>query len=335
MDTLDSLAGASFDDVYAKDIEPELQLREADRRKALETFGLVLLAGVLLVIVEMLLLPSSTSGRFDVRAAEVWLGTLVAAGVLGYLPVRGVAKATKADVLGALCKPLGVAYEAGDFDAPSFQTFLELHLLPKPDDKSFEDHFTGERGGHAFEICEATLAQGTGRNRSIVFRGQIFRIAFPKASEGVTVVLRNSGWLNRFECPPGLARVGLEDPKFEQIFEVYGSDQVAARVILTPTFMEQVLALEAAYAGEHIRCAFVRGDLLIALEGKDRFEIGSMFTSLVDRGRIEAVARNLAAVFKLIDSFVSSGLPLDSTAGPTAGRRSRKREDGLQGRLPK
>ncbi len=236
---------------------------------------------------------------------RIWLATLVLAGFLGYLPLKGVAKAAKVDVLGALCKPLGVAYEAGGFEAPSFQTFLDLHLLPKPDAKTFEDHFTGQRGGRAFELCEATLTQGSGRSRSTVFRGQLFKISFPKASTGVTVVLRDSGWLNRFECPPGLAKVGLEDPKFEQTFEVFGSDQVESRAILTPSFMEHILTLESAYAGEHIRCAFVEGDLLIALEGQNRFEIGSMFSSLVDRRRIETVAQNLAAVFGLIDSFVA------------------------------
>jgi hypothetical protein len=305
MDVLDTLTGGSFDDVYTREIEPELRLREADRRKALGTFAIVMFAGVLLVVIESLVTSSWTHGRTAIPDPRVWAFTLALAGVIGYLPVMGVAQAAKVDVLGALCKPLGVAYELNGFEAPAFQKFLDLHLLPKPDGKAFEDHFTGQRGGRAFELCEATLTQGSGRGRSTVFQGQLFKIAFPKTFDAVTVVLRDSGWLNRFECPPGLAKVGLEDPKFEHTFEVFGSDQVEARAILTPSFMEEILALEAAYAGEHIRCAFVEGDLLIALQGKDRFEIGSMFSSLVDRGRVEAIARDLAAVFKLIDSFVA------------------------------
>ena len=49
--------------------------------------------------------------------------------------------------------------------------------------------------------------------------------------------------------PPGLRKVGLEDPHFEKIFEVFGDDQVEARAILTPVFMEELVALETAYAG--------------------------------------------------------------------------------------
>ena len=305
MATLDTLTGVPFDALYTGEIEPELTLREADRRQALVTFALVLFAGVLLVVIESLLTYSWTEGRAVLPDPRIWLATLVLAGFLGYLPLAKVAKAAKADVIGALCKPLGLAYEPSHFEAPVFQKFLDLNLLPKPDGHSFEDHFSGARGGRAFDLCEATLTRGSGRSRSTVFRGQLFKIAFPRSFLGVTVVLRDSGWLNRFECPRGLAKVGLEDPKFEQTFEVFGSDQVEARAILTPSFMEQILALEAAYSGSHIRCAFVDGDLLIAVEGQNRFEIGGIFSNLVDRGRVENIVHDLAAVFALIDSFVA------------------------------
>jgi hypothetical protein len=117
------------------------------------------------------------------------------------------------------------------------------------------------------------------------------------------VVARNSGWLNRFECPQGLQPVGLEDPVFNKAFAVFGSDQVEARVILTPAFMQQLNDLEAAYAGGHIRCGFEATELLIALEGRSRFGIGSLFTSLVDRSRVESIARDIEQVFILIDHF--------------------------------
>jgi hypothetical protein len=42
----------------------------------------------------------------------------------------------------------------------------------------------------------------------------------------------------------GLQRVQLESPEFESLFNVYSNDQVEARYIFTPTFMEQILALK-------------------------------------------------------------------------------------------
>jgi hypothetical protein len=120
------------------------------------------------------------------------------------------------------------------------------------------------------------------------------------------VVLRDSGWLNRFECPAGLKKVGLEDPRLEHIFEVFGDDQVEARAILTKAFMQALLSLEQAFAGQHLRCGFCCGDFIIAVEEPNRFEIGSLYTSLVDRGRVEHMVENLRALARMIDVFLES-----------------------------
>jgi hypothetical protein len=181
--------------------------------------------------------------------------------------------------------------------------FRSFNLLPSYSDKSFSDFFSGQRGDTRFDICEASLHQGSGKSRHLVFAGQLFSLATPRRLASQTVVLRNSGWMNRFECPHGLQKVGLEDPVFNQAFCVFGSDQVEAREILTPAFMEELNDLEKVYAGGHIRCAFDETQLLIALEGPNRFGIGGMFASLVQRQRVEAIARNLEQVFKLIDEF--------------------------------
>jgi hypothetical protein len=229
--------------------------------------------------------------------------TMVGAGVIGYLPLAGVAKRAKVSVLEALCGPLGISYSASAPDPASFPTCRTLHLLPGYTDKAFQDFFAGRRGQVDFDLCGACLHEGSGKNRHVVFQGQLFRLVTPRRLGSTTVVLRNSGWLNRFECPSGLKPVGLEDPNFNKAFAVFGGDQVEAREILTPTFMQRLNDLEAAYAGHHIRCAFTESELLIALEAPNRFEIGNMFSSLVERGRVETIARNLDEVFKLIDEF--------------------------------
>ncbi len=297
-DTMDAIGGASFDEVYQNQIEPDLEALNGGRILAVQTFGLALFGGVLLAVVEFFLLPA-------LRLPQLWLMTIVLAGLAGYIPIRRVARTAKSDVLSALCGPLGVAYQAEGFEPAAFSDFRELRLLAASDHNQFEDHFAGSRNGRAFgPLCGAKLVQGSGRSAQTVFCGQLMKLDYPRPFSGVTVVLRDNGWLNRFACPPGLAKVGLEDPRFEETFEVFGSDQVEARAILTPTFMEQLLALEGAYAGEHIRCAFVRGEAMVAIEGPKRFEMGSMFSTLMDRSRVQAIAADLNAVFRLMDSFL-------------------------------
>lgn len=302
-DVINTLQGTAFDELYTREIEPDLSQREVARREAVQTFALVLIAGLLLVVVEGLMLHSMAHVPGYVPPVQLLAATIISAAYLGYLPIRKVSRAAKADVINALCKPFNIDYRERLFDPPDLQTFRSLNMLPGFKTSRFEDHFSGARGERRFELCEANLVHGSGRNRRTVFRGQLFRISFPKAFEGTTVVLRNSGWLSRFECPSGLAKVGLVDPRFSEVFVVFGSDQVGARVVLTPTAMEQLVALETAFAGAHLRFAFTKNDVLIAIEGANRFEIGNLFSTLVDRRRVDGIAGDLSAVFRLIDSF--------------------------------
>ena len=299
------LTGEAFDRLYEASIKPELVRREGERQDAMKKFFAILACGALVVLIESGFTLAYTHGATRIPDPRIMLGTMAVAAVLAYLPLASVGRKVKLDVIAAFCGPLTLRYSPGG-EISRFDAFHELRLIEKPEDSTFEDHFEGVRTSCGFELCEARLTRGSGKERRTVFSGQLFRIAFPRRFLGTTVVLRDSGWLNRFECPSHLAKVGLEDPHFEKIFEVFGSDQVEARAILTPSFMQQLVDLEAAYKGRHIRCAFTDGDLMIALESPDRFEIGGMFSTLVDRRRVEGVAHDIGAVFRLIDSVVPS-----------------------------
>ena len=299
----DPLEGAAFDALYQARIEPELVKREAERKTAMRTF-FVGLAGVgVLVLLENLLTNSFTQGASPWVDPRILVPTILIGAFLAYLPLANVARRAKVSVICALCEPLGVSYSLSVADAPSFDNFLALNLLPRPTSKAFSDALTGRRGDADFATCEAVLHQGSGKSRTLVFRGQLFRLVTPRRLSSTTVVLRNTGWMKTFECPKGLASVGLEDPRFNQAFAVFASDQVESREVLTPSFMQQLVDLETAYAGDQIRCAFSQSELLIALECANEFEIGGMFSTLVDRSRVEGIARNIEQVFKMIDEF--------------------------------
>lgn len=299
----DPLEGSAFDEIYKARIEPELVKREAERRAAVTTFLLSVAAGGVLVFLENLMTPTLTGGHASNVDAGVAVATIAVAMFVGYRPLAAVARQVKVSILNALCEPLGVRYSLAGADGPSFETFKALNLLPNTSDTSFSDFLAGRRGEVDFTICEAVLHQGSGKNRHIAFQGQLFRLVTPRRLASTTVVLRNAGWLKSFERPAGLQSVGLEDPAFNQAFVVFGSDQVEAREILTPAFMQQLVDLETAYAAGHVRCAFCQNELLIALEGPNRFEVGNMFSTLVNRSRVESIARDIEQVFKMIDAF--------------------------------
>ena len=116
-------------------------------------------------------------------------------------------------------------------------------LVPDWDRSSFEDRLTGERNGVDFEFFEARLEErrrttdSKGRTRTrwvTVFDGQCLRFRFHKTFQGRTTLLRDAGFFNRFNRRRGMERVRLESNVFEDAFEVYSTDQVEARFLLTP-----------------------------------------------------------------------------------------------------
>lgn len=237
--------------------------------------------------------------------------------------------ALRTEVKHGLNDRLAAAFElryAPKPDSPAqFDSFRSHGLVPRSDQRSFEDHFSGEAHGAAFELYEAELKQ---RRRSrkrtyyvTVFRGVLIRIAFPRTIEGVTLITRDQGIFNaldglmRSANGRRLERIGLVDPRFERIFQVYGTDQVMARYLMTPTFMERVLALETALKGKNVRGVFDealadgfgQGELLLAAETGNLFEPGSLFKPLNMRERVQVLYRD----FELIEEIIKLVLAPD------------------------
>jgi hypothetical protein len=69
----------------------------------------------------------------------------------------------------------------------------------------------------------------------------------------------------------GLERVVLESPEFERLYDAYG-DQVEARKLLTPRVQEALVRLRE-YLGKPVWGAVRGRDLWLAVEGRDRFPV--------------------------------------------------------------
>lgn len=207
---------------------------------------------------------------------------------VGNIPVSRLARRVKTRLNTAVAGALGLRYAEKPDEPARFETFRHYGLLPSYSRRALEDHFAGARHGCDFELYEAHLEQKRRSKKRTyyvtVFRGVLIRISFPRRVEGVTVITRDQGWFNGLAAPGRsaggrkLERIGLVDPEFERIFEVYGDDQVLARYMLTPSFMERLLALEEALDGKRVRALFDehsgQGELLIAAETGNFFEIG-------------------------------------------------------------
>ncbi len=292
-----------FDLLFDQVIAPALAPYEAERRQVLARFWRRVAGGVvggLLLAVAM----SVISRELDLEGMlfTVVFVTIAAAG-FGYMPVHRFQIRCKDRALSDLARTLDMTYDHAGFEPPAIERIKALRLVDASyEDSTFEDLFAGERQGAGFQLYEARLTKGSGKNRHTVFAGQLIRIAFPKRFLGVTIVHRD---IQRWFKPQGFERVGLGASQFERIFEVFGTDQVEARFLVHPAFMERLMAVEAAMAGRNLRCAFEGGDLLVAVEGGDLFEIVDVFKPLPDRPATEKGVAELRAVLNLIDTILA------------------------------
>ncbi|WP_291842937.1 DUF3137 domain-containing protein [Maricaulis sp.] len=306
-----------FQAVWTEKLEPWLAGLEADRKRFVGRRWMWLGGGAALGGGLATVLAANNAEGMPVVMA------LVLAPLLGYVigshALHAMSKRVKAELNTTIAEALGLAYSPKPYSPSRFDRLREFGLLPSSDRRKFEDHFSGARDGCEFELYEAHLEQRRRSNKRTyyvtVFRGVIIRINFPRKVEGITVITRDAGWFNGVQSfargfgAHKLERIGLVDPTFEKAFEVYGNDQVLARYMLTPSFMERLLALETSLNGKKVRAAFDadsgEGELLIAAETGNLFEVGSMSKPLTEPGRFSRVVEELDHITGLIDLLIA------------------------------
>lgn len=306
-----SLTADGLDKLYAERVEPILRAQEQDRGTAMRKYQMrVVLGAIGAVIVG--LVAASISSKDDVWNMLIFGGFAFAmAHWWAYEPLRAVGVNAKQQSLTAIANAIGCGYKIAGFEPEALDQFNGLKLLPGCERSSYEDCFDGSYHGCNFAFYDAHLENKVrsknGSHWVTVFRGQLIRIAFPKKFLGTTIIRRDRGMFNFMQrWMSTLQRVGLGDSRLEKAFEVYASDQVEARYLIHPVFMERLLELETAFKGKDLRGAFVDVDLLIAVEGGNRFEIGSMFSNLNDIARARTIVGDLAEVMRVIDAVLTA-----------------------------
>ena len=97
-------------------------------------------------------------------------------------------------------------------------------------------------------------------------------------------------------------RVALEDPVFEKNFNVYSTNQIEARFLITTAFMQRLIKTEQKFKG-NISCHFENGEIFICInDSKDRFEI-PMDKSLVDEKTLLPVFEDLNEILELVNTL--------------------------------
>lgn len=226
---------------------------------------------------------------FQAKAVVSFIGCGLGYG-WGNAPILAAKKRVKVGINSAIAGALGLHYAHELTPGGEWEHARDFGLVPSFDRSSFEDDWSGDLGGHPFRLyeahCEERRGSGKSRRWVTVFRGAIIRIGSQRRLHGITL-LQRAGEHKSFFGLGGrkdavklgghhLGAVDMVLPAFEDVFELWSTDQVEARWLADPAYVERLVAVEQAFHGSNIRTLWIDGALIVAIESGDMFESGSI-----------------------------------------------------------
>ena len=167
---------------------------------------------------------------------------------------------------------------------------------------SGDDFFEGQYKNVKMIISEEEMYIKHNKGQTNVFEGIVILLDFPRSFKGQTVVFKDWGIFNFMHKKLRLENIKLEDVIFEKEFEVYGTDQIEARYLLTTAFMERILMVREAFKSKKIQFSFFDNRLFIAINTTtDMFEPASLFKRSTDRRPIDKVLEQFISVFSIVE----------------------------------
>jgi hypothetical protein len=215
----------------------------------------------------------------------------------------------KSDIFPEIVEFLGDYQFTADIDA-RINRFKDFGIVPSHDSESSEDRIVGEYKGVHIDLFETRLTETRGseedRQTVTVFKGVVISLSMNKRFEGKTIVLKDQGRLVNWvkDKFSNLETVKLEDPRFEKEFEIYSNDQVEARYLLTPSFMNRLSDLRAAFGGKGIECSFFQNNLLMMISiERNMFEPGSIFEREDFIDDAKSLLKEMTTIFQVVDTL--------------------------------
>lgn len=276
-------------------LQQQVQVREEARRKSDRRYAIA--GAIILPLMAFLWLWMDAEWGFEFKLMAGVFAVGIG-GVWGYAPRAKAIKETKRGINSAIADALGLTYELEFEPGHGFDLAKRYALVPGYDRSNFEDRWSGHLGSRAFTLHEAHLEEerGSGKNRRwvTVFRGAILTVTFERKFLGTTKVERADKHRSFFGGAKDsikldgkqLDYVDMVNPEFADLFSVWSDDQVEARYLVHPLYVERVLEVERAFEGKDVRTLFSGGELVIAIESDNMFESGSMHAT-EDRARLE------------------------------------------------
>lgn len=309
---------AEFKSFYEKDLLPDLNLLEQERKKVLKQLfitSVFLLIGIIGIIAIYNL--QITSILYIIPAAAIIYGFI---GYTKYNKLKGLYSLNfKKSIVQRIVDFIqpGLTYDCDKHVAQ--QLFVDSDIFRQQIDSYVgDDCVTGTIGKTDFTFSELhaqhrEVYYNNGRREERwvnIFKGIFFVADFNKNFTGRTFVLPDKaenflGGIFKFVQKLTVGRgqlVKLENVQFEKEFVVYSDDQIEARYILSPALMERILKFKQE-AGANILLSFVNSCMYLAIPiSMDLFE-AKIFTSGMSFEYLASYYRYMSLAISIIEEL--------------------------------
>ena len=300
-----------FYELYIKEILPLFMDYEPKRRRLLFTFisstvifSVVLLFNFYNIVVNKIFCNSTQP--------EVIIMTIITTiiSIIILFIVSGMNKKFKKELKSA-CEPIFkkcfhelVWDKCENFDN---DILIKSNLFSSFNREYYDDIFTITHKGVNVKVVEVHLqdVQGSGKSRRVydVFKGVVIVLPSNKTVKAQTVVT-TKGDRNVNNTITGLYVTLISVLLLVIKFQVISEDQLEARYLVTPAFMDRLKGLQTAFGTQKVKCSFFENKIMFAIStNKDLFEVGSLFASLDKSRQVNNFFNELTSILNLVDHF--------------------------------
>lgn len=139
---------------------------------------------------------------------------------------------------------------------------------------AYDDCISGIFNDTQFSVAEIKLRVCNGKHDATIFKGVCIDIPMKISVPGYTLLYNTK--IPQKESV--LKKISLEDVSFCQNYQVYSDDQINARVLLTPAFMEKLNHLKKAFHHKRIDVSFFGNHaVFVVCTWENLFEPYSLF----------------------------------------------------------
>lgn len=303
-------AGTDFNEFYNNELKGLLAPHEKERKR-IAVLGVL---GVILIILSFagIFYGSSNDAQGFVIGAFISLIAAIIILVLFYNKRKNYVSWFKENIVHSIIKFIDPDLNYDPARCVHKNDYENSGLYLEGIDRYRGDDYVEGRRDKAF-FCfselhtEKEITSGKDTHWETIFKGLFFIGDFNKNFQGRTFIYSEnnpqlgffSKLFNSFAW--NLEKVKLESIEFENRFIVYSSDQVEARYILTPSFMERLVKLQELM-GDRTSYSFVDTNIYVAVPISDELFEPSIFSEN-DYNRLDDYYNTVQIVFDIIDEL--------------------------------